>query len=101
MTHTAAPGDTMRVMAKDVAQLDNANVAQPVMTGLTATFSLRNWETGALVSGPHTMTGNSNDDWWLDIAAPAAGRYRIEMTLTKSGATRILHGELKISDPPT
>lgn len=99
----AAPGDTIRISARNVTQLDSAYVEQPVTSGLTGTLSIDDWESGVTASGPHTLVqSGSSDDWYFDATAPATkGKYRLVIVLSKSGAQRTLWGELEVKDPPT
>lgn len=101
MTHLAAPGDAIRISARDVTQLDADSVARPVTEGLTGTVTLREWESGEATVGPTAITTNTDDDWYVDMTAPAAGRYRIVVVITANEAQRTLAGELKVGDPPT
>jgi hypothetical protein len=103
MTTLAVPGDTIRVSAKDVTLLDAAFVEQPVITGLVGTLNIRTWDTDTLTSGPHSLIqSGSTDDWYFDATAPAVGRYRLVVVLSKSGAQRTLYGELRVeADTPT
>lgn len=98
-----APGDQIRVSAKDVTQLDAAYVAQPVTSGLTGTLNIRNWESDELESGPHNLANSASaDDWFVDVAAPTdKGRYRLVVVLSKGGAQRTLHGVIDVQDPST
>lgn len=102
MTILAAPGDTIRVSAKDVTQLDEFYVAQPVTSGLAGTVNLHDWDSGTLEDGPHVLTNNASaDDWYVDFDAPGIGHYRIAVVITVGGAQRTLAGELRVESPPT
>lgn len=101
MTHLAAPGDTIRVSARDVTLLDSDMVAQPVTADLTGTITLLDWQSGVTVVGPTDIEAHAGDDWYADVTAPAAGRYRIVAVIHVSGAQRTLAGELKVGNPPT
>lgn len=100
MTHLAAPGDAIRIMARDVTLLDADSIARPVIDGLTGAVTLLEWESGAVAVGPTAITTHTNDDWYADVTAPAAGRYRIVVVIEANSAQRTLAGELKVQDPP-
>lgn len=101
MTHLASPGDTIRITAENVALLDGTLAAQPVTSGLTGTIALHDWQSGVTVVGPVAILAHAGDDWYVDVTAPAAGRYRIVAILQAAGAQRTLAGELKVGPPPT
>lgn len=101
MTHLATPGDTIRITTRDVTLLDADSVARPVTEGLTGAMTLMEWESGEIIVGPTAMTTSTGDDWYADVTAPAAGRYRIVVVLEANSAQRTLAGELKVGDPPT
>lgn len=98
MTHMSAPGDTRIIVAADLTQRDTDLVAQPITTGLTATYTLLDWDTGAVVDGPTEITLNESNDWFLSVTTPAEGRYRIKVVVSKDGAQRTLYGELVVKD---
>lgn len=100
----AAPSDQVRVSARNVTQLDSAFVAQPVTSGLTATLTILDWESGAVIDGPDAMIQSGlTDDYYLDITAPSdVGRYRLVVELSKGGGSRALNGLLEVvANPPT
>lgn len=101
MTHLAAPGDTIRITAEDVSLLGGSLTRQPVTSGLTGTIELLEWESGATIVGPVDIAAHADDDWYADVTAPVAGRYRIVAVLQAGGAQRTLAGELKVGEPPT
>lgn len=101
MTHLAAPGDAIRISARDVKLLDADSVARPVTEGLTGAVTLLEWESGTVVVGPSAITSNTEDDWYVDLTAPTAGRYRIVVVIEANAAQRTLAGELKVGPPPT
>lgn len=101
MTHLATPGDAIRITARDVTLLDADSVPRPVTTGLTGAVTLLEWESGTVAVGPTAIITNTNDDWYVDVTAPAAGRYRIVVVIEANAAQRTLAGELKVGDPPT
>ena len=103
MTAIAVPGDTIRVTAADVTQLSSTSVETPVTAGLTGTLTVKDWQTDATVDGPDALVqSGSSDDWYVDVTAPAVGRYRLVVVLTKDGAQRTLYGELRVEgDTPT
>lgn len=101
MTHLAAPGDTIRILAQDVTLRGSDNTTAAVTTGLTGTVSLLDWADGEVKVGPTDIELNAGDDWYVDLTAPAVGHYRIVVVIAKDGAQRTLHGELKVENPPT
>lgn len=101
MTHIAAPGDTIRVLAEDVTLRGSDNTTAAVTAGLTGTVSLLDWASGEVEVGPTDIELSAGDDWYVDLAAPDAGHYRIVVVIAKDGAQRTLHGELKVEAPPT
>lgn len=98
MIHFASPADRLRFTAQDVALLGSTNVAAPVTTGLTGTVTLRDWDSNAIVQGPTDIVLHHEDDWYVDVDAPAVGRYRVEVIIQAGGAQRTLRGELKVED---
>lgn len=101
MTHLASPGDSIRISARDVKLLDADSVARPVTEGLTGAITLLEWESGETAVGPTAIINNTGDDWYVDMTAPNAGRYRIVVVIEANYAQRTLAGELKVGDPPT
>ena len=101
MTHLAAPGDAIRISARDVTLLDADSVPRPVEEGLTGAVTLLEWESGAVAVEPTAIVSHTGDDWYADVTAPAAGRYRIVVVIEANEAQRTLAGELKVGDPPT
>ena len=99
MTNLSAPGDTRVVVAMGVTQRDASNIAQPVTSGLTAMYTLLDWETGDVIDGPTAITLNDDDDWFLSVDAPAEeGKYRVKVVLSRSGAQRTLYAELQVKE---
>jgi hypothetical protein len=94
-----APGDTVRVTAQDVNQMDNEFVQHPVTGDLDGTLTVKDWNTGATISGPSTLIQSGiSDDWYYDLPAPGLGRYRLVVVLNRFGAQRTLYGELKVEN---
>ena len=60
----AAPGDTIRMTAKDVEHATTG----PVTSGLTGTVTLYNAADG--VVGTYPIAGNAGDDWYVDVPIP-------------------------------
>lgn len=86
-TFYVQPGDTVRIYARDVTNLDTGAVT----SGLTGTVQLVNHNTEANVGTPSTITLHSGDDWYVDMTMPLdAGVYRAEIAITQGGAARTL-----------
>lgn len=101
MTHLAVPGDTIRITVADVTLLDSSLTRNPVTSGLTGTITLLDWESGVTAVASTPIQLHADDDWYVDITAPVAGRYRIVAAIFAAGTQRTLAGELKVGDPPT
>jgi hypothetical protein len=103
MTIQCAPGDTVRISAKDVTLLNSTYAETPVTTGLTGTLTVKDWATDATVDGPDALVqSGSSDDWYFDLTAPAVGHYRLVMVLNTGGAQLTKYGELRVeANPPT
>ncbi len=87
-----APGDTLRITAKDVSHATTGSVT----TGLVGTARIERYETGVVLAGPAALVA-SGDDWYADLIAPATvGIYQIVVVLTVGGATRTLRDALYV-----
>lgn len=86
-TFFVQPGDTVRIYARDVTNLDTGAVT----SGLTGTVQLVNHTTEANVGAASPITLHSGDDWYVDVTMPvASGVYRAEIALAQGGASRTL-----------
>lgn len=101
MMTIAAPGDALRISARNVTLLSSTYTEDPVTTGLTGTVEIVDWQDGESALGPTAISGSNDDDWFLDVVAPDIGHYRIVVVIEKSGAQRTLYGELRVKEPMT
>lgn len=88
---SAEPSDTIRVTARDVTH----QTTGAVTSGLTGNVKLYDASNDLL--GTYGIVSNSDDDWYVDITAPATlGLYRLEMVLIVGTAQRTLDAELRV-----
>jgi hypothetical protein len=83
MLKTFYAGETMRLKAKDLMHSDSGSVT----AGAIVTITVANPD-GTQYAQQTAATGESGDDWFVDLAAPASpGEYTVKIVAVKDGAT--------------
>ena len=83
MIGTYYPGETMRLMARDLEHVDEGIVTADA----TVTVTVLNPD-GTTYAEETAQTDGIGNDWYVDLAAPATvGVYAVQIVATKGAAT--------------
>lgn len=88
----AEPGDTVTMTANDVTHVRTG----PITSGLSGMMTL--YDAADTIVDTFPMSGNVDDDWYVEIDAPAtAGLYRMSLVMVVGSAQRTLEAELRVT----
>lgn len=78
-------GRTVRLTVRDLRTVAVSGTETPATSGVTGTIGLYDSD-GTLVVGSGTLS-NDDDDWYVEVDAPAAGTYQLLADLDVGGKT--------------